>query len=245
MSLRFARVEAGLALLLTLLVAGGCASTNVEATGPEYMGRLPRPAVILVYPFATSAEDIQLDTSPTVAGVWKAQGISASSEKREVAHTVADAVADRLVEKIQALGLPANRASEPPESDGRPMLAITGYFTAVDQGSRFERATIGLGAGRSDVNTSVQVSSVSRYGRRVVDSFDIDAKSGRKPGAAETMALGAGAGPLATAAVVTAATTVGSEAFGANVDADAKRTADKIAGMLSEFFAQNGWIAPQ
>ena len=241
----FARSSGTVALVAALLSAGGCASTNVQSTGPEYMGRLPRPAVILVYSFATSPQDIQLDTSPTVAGVWKAQGVSAQTEASDVARQVADAVADRLVEKIQAMGLPATHASEPPVSDGRPMLAITGYFTAIDQGSRFERTTIGLGAGRSDVNTSVQVATVSPNGRRVVDSFDIDAKSGRKPGAAETLPIGFGAGTVATAAIATAATTAGSEAFGADVDADARRTADKIAGMLGELFAQNGWTAPQ
>jgi hypothetical protein len=236
-------LRSALGALLVGLTAAGCATTKVESTGSEYMGRLPRPAEILVYSFATSAQDVQLDSSPSVAVVWKAQGVSAGTERREVARQVADAVADRLVEKIQGMGLPARHASEPPATDGPPKLAITGFFTAIDQGSRFERASIGLGAGRSDVNTSVQVATVSPYGRRVVDSFDIDAKSGRKPGAAETLALGAGAGTLATAAIATAATTVGSEAFGANVDADARRTADKISAMLGEFFVQNGWIS--
>jgi len=235
-----ARSALGLALLSA--AAFGCASTSVQSTS-EYAGRLPRPAEILVYSFATSAQDVQLDSSPTVAAVWKAQGLSSGTEASEVARQVADAVADRVVEKLQGMGLPATHASQPPATDGPPKLAITGFFTAIDQGSRFERATIGLGAGRSDVNTSVQVAMVSPYGRRVVDSFDIDAKSGRKPGAAETLALGAGAGTLATAAVATAATTAGSEAFGADVDADSRRTADKIVGMLNEFFAQNGWVA--
>ena len=75
----------------------------------------------------------------------------------------------------------------------------------------------------------------------MVDEFEIDAKSGRKPGAAETMGVGAAAGTVATAAVVTAATAVGSEAFGADVQADAKRTAGKIANVLTEFFARQGW----
>jgi hypothetical protein len=228
--------------LVIALAAAGCATTKVESTGAEYMGQLPRPTQILVYSFATSAQDVQLDSSPGVVAVWKAQGISAGTESSDVARQVADAVADRLVEKIQAMGLPATHASQPPMTDGPPKLAITGYFTAIDQGNRFERVTIGLGAGRSNVNTSVQVATVSPYGRRVIDSFDIDAKSGRKPGAAETLAVGAGAGTLATAAVATAATTLGSEAFGANVDADSRRTADKIAGMLHELFVQKGWV---
>ena len=236
-----------MALAALLLASGalGCASTKVESTGPEYTGRLPRPDTILVYPFATSPEDVTLDTSPTVAGAWKLEGVSASGERRKVANEVADAVADRLVEKIQGLGLPAVRASGPPVSSQGTLLAVTGHFMTIDQGSRIARVTIGLGAGRSDVTTAVQLVAISADGRRVVDQFEVDAKSGRKPGAAETLALGAGAGTLATAAVATAATTAGSEAFGADVDADARRTADKIAKMLGGFFSQNGWIAPQ
>lgn len=234
-----------LVALLALVTAAGCASTQATSTGPEYTGRLRRPEVILVYPFATTPEDIQLDSSPTVAGAWKLEGLTASAERQKVWRTVSDAVADRLVEKIQAMGLPATRASGRPTADGRSILAITGHFLSIDEGSRVARLTIGLGAGRSDVTSAVQVSSITPNGRRVVDQFEIDAKSGRRPGAAETLGAGAAAGTLATAAVVTAAASVGSEAFGDDVDADARRTADKIAGMLSDFFAQNGWIAPQ
>ncbi len=233
-------------LLFVLSIAAfGCASTQVESTGPQYTGRLPRPEMILVYPFATSPEDVQLDSSPTVAGAWKLEGVSESSERREVARSVSDAVADHLVKKIQALGLPAARASDSPEPRDGLLLAVTGHFLSIDQGSRTERVTIGLGAGRSDVVTAVHVSAISPRGRRLVDQFEVDAKSGRKPGAAETLALGAGVGTLATAAVATAATTAGSEAFGADVDADARRTADKISGMLGDFFALHGWIAPR
>jgi hypothetical protein len=197
-----------------------------------------------VYPFATSTADIQLDSSPTAAAAWKLKGISAPSERREVAHAVADAVADRLVTKIQALGLPAERASGPPQPGEGSVLAVTGHFLEIDEGSRVARITIGLGAGRSGVRTGVQVVQVSDAGRRIVDEFEIEAQSGRRPGAAETPA-GAAAGTLATAAVVTAAATVGSEAFGDDVEADGKRTADKIATMLGDFFAQQGWIVPQ
>jgi hypothetical protein len=101
------------------------------------------------------------------------------------------------------------------------------------------------GARRRRDSTGRRGRSAARLARRVVDQFEIDARSGRRPGAAETLGAGAAAGTLATAAVVTAAASVGSEAFGDDVDADASRTADKIAGMLSDFFAQNGWIAPQ
>ena len=103
---------------------------------------------------------------------------------------------------------------------------------------------IGLGAGQSDVRTAVQVSEVYPEGRRVVDEFEINAKSGYKPGMAETMGLGAAAGHLAVSAAVSTAGAVASEAFGDDVKADAERTAAKVATLLSGFFAQQGWIAP-
>jgi hypothetical protein len=37
---------------------------------------------------------------------------------------------------------------------------------------------------------------------------------------------------------------VGSEAFSANVDADADRTAKKIATQLKDLFLTEGWIQP-
>ena len=78
----------------------------------------------------------------------------------------------------------------------------------------------------------------------LVNRFGINAESGDKPGAAETMGAGAVAGHLAVSAVVSSGAAVGSEAFSANVDADAARTAKKIAAQLKDFFLTQGWIQP-
>jgi len=239
---RISTLRAG-AALLALAFSAGCATTQVTPT-MQYTGALPRPQRILVYRFASNPEEVQLDNSPTVMASWRAAGTTASSEQQQVAISVADAVADNLVTEIQALGMPAQRAAGPPPEDGIPTLAITGQFMAIDEGSRALRMTIGLGAGQSSVISNVQVFNVFPAGRRMVDAFEVTAQSGRKPGAAETMGAGAAAGTLATAAVVTGASSVASEAFGANVDDDAKRTAKKIASMLSNFFAQQGWTGP-
>jgi hypothetical protein len=223
----------------------GCASTQVE-TSSQYGGPLlPRPTRVLIFPFATSPEEVQLDWSPTAVGTWKLEGLSASAERRKVAHAVAQALAQRLVAKVQALGLPAELATGPVPAPSGSTLAISGQFLAIDEGNRAERVVIGLGAGRSEVRTAVQVAELFPEGRRLVESFEVDAKSGRKPGAAETMGVGAAAGHVAVSAAVTAAGTVASEAFGDNVDADAERTAAKIASVLASFFARQGWIAPQ
>jgi hypothetical protein len=233
----------GVASAALLLASVGCTSTNVSMSS-QYQGSLPRPDRILIFPFATSPEEVQLDWSPTVVGAWKLQGLSADAERRKVGNAVAEALARKLVTKVQAMGLPAEFAAGPVPAASGSMLAISGQFLAIDEGSRAERVAIGLGAGRSEVRTAVQVAELFPEGRRLVESFEVDAKSGRKPGAAETMGVGAAAGHLAVSAAVTAAGSVASEAFGDDVDADAERTAAKIATVLQGFFQRQGWIVP-
>jgi len=230
---------------MALVLAGGlgCASTDVSMSS-AYQGALARPERVLIFPFATSPEEVQLDWSPTAVGAWKLQGVSAGAERQKVAHAVAAALAKKLVTKVQALGLPAELATGPVPAPAGSTLAISGQFVAIDEGNRAERVVIGLGAGRSDVRTAVQVAELIPEGRRLVESFEVDAKSGRKPGAAETMGVGAAAGHVAASAAVTAAGTVAAEAFGDNVEADAERTAAKIATVLQSLFQREGWITP-
>lgn len=231
-------------LLLAWLGSLGCASTDVQMES-EYGGQLPRPDRILITQFATSPDEVKLDWSPTVSGVWKLEGLSTTEEEQKIAHAVAEALAKKLVEKVQKLGLPAELATGPvPDVSGSSgsTIAIVGQFLTINEGNRAERVAIGLGAGRSDVRTAVQVSELFPDGQRLVDRFDIVAKSGRKPGAVETLGVGAAAGNLAVSAAVTAGGTVASEAFGDDVDADAERTAAKIEGALKELFVRQGWI---
>jgi hypothetical protein len=176
------------------------------------------------------------------AEVWKLQGIPESSERAEVGHKVADALADNLVKRIHELGLPAERASGPPPRDGVPTLVVDGQFLAIDEGSATARVVIGLGAGKSQVRTAVQVIEVLPEGSRTLDTFEVDAKSGSTPGMAETMGAGAAAGHLATSAAVSVAKSAASEKFGDDVEADARRTADQISKLLAGSFARQGWI---
>jgi hypothetical protein len=226
-----------------LLATLGCATTKVTGTTVD-LGRLPRPERILVHRFATSGDEVRLDHSVTAAAAWKLQGVSEASERQDVARAVSNALADNLVKKIQELGLPAELAEGEPTLDGRPTLVIDGQIFSIDEGSRTKRVVIGLGAGRSDVRTSVQVYEILLAARRTVDQFEVDAKSGSTPGMAETMGAGAAAGHLATSVAVSAAKSVASERFGDDVDADARRTATEISKVLAAFFARQGWIAP-
>jgi hypothetical protein len=227
-----------------LVLALGCATTKVTGT-TEDVGRLPRPERILVHRFATTPDEVRLDHSVTASAAWKLQGVSEASERQEVARAVSTALADNLAKRIQDLGLPAELAAGEPTLDGRPTLVIDGQILSIDEGSRTARVVIGLGAGRSEVRTSVQVYEILLAARSLVDQFEVDAKSGSAPGMAETMGAGAAAGHLATSAAVSVAKSAASEKFGDDVEADARRSATEISKVLASFFARQGWIAPQ
>ena len=100
------------------------------------------------------------------------------------------------------------------------LLAIKGQFISIDEGNRTERVVIGLGLGRTDVKTLIQVYDHNDGARTLCCQFETDAKSGRKPGMAETMGAGAATGNLVTSAAVGGGLTVtGSETVSAALTA--------------------------
>jgi hypothetical protein len=237
-------LKPGLAACLFGLLPG-CASTDVTSNS-EYQGFLPKPAQVLVYNFAVSPEEVKMDgdLSADLEELVNKSKTSRTDQELAVGRQVADALANHLVTEIQALGLPASRASGPPPAAGN-VLQVKGQFVSIDEGNQAERVVIGLGLGRTDVKTLTQVYEVRDGKGTSVEQFGIAAKSGAKPGAAETMGAGAIAGHLLVSAVVSSGVAVGSEAFSANVEADASRTAKKIATQLKDLFLTQGWIQPQ
>jgi len=223
-----------------LAILASCAPTTVSPVS-EYGGSLPSPDQVLVYNFAVSPDEIKLDQGLGAKIEALSRGTSRTDEERAVGVAVADALAENLVKELQSMGIPAQRAAGMMPIGGN-IVEVTGQFISIDEGNRTERVVIGFGAGRSDVKTYVQIFD-GRGGQRMpVYQFESDAKSGYKPGMAETMGVGAAAGHLGASAAVGGALAVGSEAFKANVEADAKRDAKAIAKQIGDFFAQQGWI---
>lgn len=225
---------------LAALALAACAQTQVK-TVKESAAPLPRPDRIFVYDFAVSPDEVKLDRGISARLEDLVEKTPRTSEEKEVGHKVANALAGELLKEIRAMGLPAERAAGVPPSGGN-IFEVDGQFLSVNEGNRTERVVIGLGAGRTDVKTLVQVYDARGEERALVAEFDVNAESGRKPGAAETMGAGAVAGHLATSAVVSSGLAVESETMGATVEADAKRTAKDISKRLGAFFASQGWI---
>jgi hypothetical protein len=223
-----------------LAIAAGCAPTKVY-TDNEFTGMLPKPDRVLVYNFAVSPEEVKL-TRGIAADIERASsGKSRTEDEKAVGQKTADALAQQLVKQLATLGIPVDRASGPPQVTGN-VLTIEGQFMSIDQGNQTERVVIGLGMGRTDVKTMVQVYDARGGGRILAAQFETDAKSGYKPGAAETMGAGAAAGHLVTSAAVTVGGTAVSETIGATVEADAERTAKNIVTKLKAYYVMQGWI---
>jgi len=226
-----------------LAALAACTSTQSEVETGGAM--LPRPQVVIVEKFAVSADEVQLDQglSTEIEQAMKAQGgTSRTEQEAQASHQVADAIADKLVVEIQDMGLHAEPGSAVPAGTQNALL-IKGQLASIDEGNRTERLIIGLGAGRSDVRAEVQVYEVTPAGRRLIDTIEVDAKSGLTPGMAESMGVGGLTGHLVVATVVGAGVHVADEAIGANVVADADRAAKGIAKQLSALFAQEGWTS--
>jgi hypothetical protein len=226
---------------LALLAACTSAQSTIEATGET----MPRPQVVIVDTFAASPDDVQLDQglSTEVEQSMRVQaGTSRTEQELNAGRKVAGAIADKLVVAIQDMGLHAERGSAVPAGTQNALL-IKGQLVAIDEGNRTERLIIGLGAGRSDVRAHVQVYEVTAAERRLIDTMEIDAKSGLTPGMAESMGAGGLAGHLVAATLVSGGVHVADEAIGATVVADADRAAAGIAKQLSALFAREGWTS--
>jgi hypothetical protein len=79
---------------------------------------------------------------------------------------------------------------------------------------------IGFGRGASDVQTDLVVSLTTSNGPVTVSEFNLNSKSGKKPGAAATMGAGAAAGASVGAA--------GATYHKATVEGDASRMANAV-----------------
>jgi len=190
-----------------------CASTNVRTVRTDISGPLPRPDRVLVYDLAVSPEEVKLDRGISAKAIAAAQGSSRTEQEIATGRAVAQALSEHLVKEIRKLGFDAERGTGSPQQSGND-LAIDGHFLSIDEGNRTARVVIGIGAGRTDVQAEVQV----YQNGLVVEQLQTDAKSGAKPGMAETMGAGAAAGRLGTSAVISAGVAGASEAFGANVE---------------------------
>jgi hypothetical protein len=225
-------------MVLSLLTLAGCATTKVTTPQPTSaaVAKLPRPAHIVVYDFAATSTDIAAD--PDLAG--EVAAAEQTPEEIKTGRELGSLVAEKLVDEIQGMGLPAVRASKQrPEVDD---IAIKGYFASVDEGSAAKRMMVGFGSGSAELKTVVKGYQMTSQGLRFLGSGDVDSRGGKGPGMVVPLAVVvATANPVGL--IVGGAVKATGEVTGSSkVEGAAKRTAEAIAETLRERFKAQGWI---
>jgi hypothetical protein len=95
------------AISLTLLLLAGCTSVQVNREVGA-MEQLPPPDRVLVYNFAVTPQEVQLDAVGS-AITQTFDGTADSQQEQQVGQAVANALAKHLVSDIQNMGLYAER----------------------------------------------------------------------------------------------------------------------------------------
>ncbi len=244
------RIRAALAGMMAGLSLAAC-SSSVRITKETDAVGLAKPSTVYVYDFAVDQSEMKVDPGGPLqrlrnGGGLLGGGLLSGGNKSDqpqqdpqmiaTGHQIADQVAQDLVQRITAMGLPAQRITRdqlPPEG----AIAVAGQFVDLDEGNRLKRMAIGFHQGQSSVSAAVQLYHVtgSRSAGQLLD-FTATGTSPPIPGAAVTMGAGA--------AVQVAAATAGAKELRDTLSADAGRLSAAVARNLQTFFAKQGWTEP-
>ncbi|HSP99934.1 MAG TPA: DUF4410 domain-containing protein [Candidatus Dormibacteraeota bacterium] len=237
------------ASLIGGLALAAC-SSSVRITKETDAVGVPKPSAVYVYDFAVDQSEMKADPGGPLQRLRSGGGLlgggllggdspppsTQDEQMLALGHQIADQVAQDLVQRITAMGLPAQRISRdqvPPEG----AAAVAGQFVDLDEGNRLKRMAIGFHQGQSSVSAAVQLYRVTgtRSAGQLLD-FTATGTSPPLPGAAVTMGAGA--------AVQVAAATAGGKELRDTLSADAGRLSAAVARNLQTFFAKQSWTAP-
>jgi hypothetical protein len=219
------------------------ASANASVSTTDKQAQTVRPDTIYVSTFDANPDQVALDSGMLQKMKTQLEGSSAAQKQISDADKVREQVANEIVQKLQAMGLHAVRSDAPAPTD-QNVLLVRGNFDTIDSGNRRRRILIGLGAGKSQVSSSVQILYQPAGGApRLVQSFTANADSGHAPGMVETAGVGAAAGVVATSAAVGGGLHAVSETERAGVSADAKRLGDAVAKQIAQIGVDGGWLS--
>lgn len=222
-----------------VVAVAACAKTQVTDRETLYSGKVPRPSHIWVYDFVAQPEDVP--THSALAGHPAVTSAPQTQEQVALGRDIGAEVAGELVAAIQAMGLPAERATSE-SALGVGDLVIRGYLLSVEAGSEVERVAVGMGKGNAELKTAVEGFLVTAQGLRKLGSADVGSGGGKTPGAAVPLAVAiATHNPLGL--MVSTGVKLHEEKTGAaTIHGKAKDTAREIAAQLEPRFREQGWI---
>jgi len=174
------------ALGLAALLLSGCATSTVTPRFPATRG-LPRPDRVIVYDFAVTSADADVDRSIRSTAPQ-------TEEEIQVGRALAKALSKNLLSELGSRGITAYLVSEtsPP---GETTASIRGQFMRINP--REGTTVVGFGFGRSEVRTHIQVFRGTGLNLSLVGEADAVTPSSLKAGTAPGAAVDADAKRIA------------------------------------------------
>lgn len=201
------------ALAATLLSA--CSSVSVKDYA--HGGKVTKPQQVYVAPF---------DTAKTSVNIGKDKdGTKVPAFKQAVATMLQDYTVKNVTKHVAPATKVASLAAAPKSG-----WLVTGRFTRINSGNRAMRMIVGLGAGGSKMETEVEVYDLAAGRGKPFLRFATTGGTNAMPG----LITSGGPGVGAVYSMVYAAANGTTD--------DAARTSRMIAGGLSEYYGQQGWI---
>jgi len=241
-------------LLVPAAILSGCAHVSVTpqpaqqpnpSLASEAIEAEPTvPVQVAVRDFTFYSSSVSENASPLHRGANLFRSSSAEERRIEIGRGAAARLSAQAAKRLSKMGLPAVRV---PRDSDMPLydnaLLVTGRLNQVDEGNRFTRIALGLGAGESRLTTEVHVFRVMHGKRAEVLSFTTHADSGKMPGVLPSMGAGELVlGPINLITAIKDAASSGQKIYSSQIEYLAGKTADQVADYLSQYSADEGWI---
>jgi hypothetical protein len=230
-------------LLLAAVAIAGCAGASVSPGINSQPASIGRPSTIYVYPFAVTAQDVTLNQGFIQKTYRNLSDSNQNQSQIDFGEQTASAMADEMVQRLQALGFVANKAARGTQVSGQNVLIVDGEFSDINEGNRLRRMVIGLGSGQSNLAAQVQVYQMANGNTQQIMDFTTQANSGKMPGAALTAPAGAAAGGTAAAVSLGINLAAGAgKTYTSAMSVMADRSAKHAVAYMSQYFASQQWI---
>ncbi len=213
-----------IAIAVVAITLVGCGTAKVTGRRDFSVAPVDAPAVIYVADFELDAADVKAEDGllpappkmPGPLGDLLPPPPGAPKDPKKLARELVETMSQSLVKDLTKAGFTARRlpaGGRTPESG----WLVRGVFTEVNQGNQLNRAVIGFGMGKTDLQLLVDINDLSQGAPRPFSELNTAADSGKAPGAGPTIVLG----PAGVAARFVLA--------GEDLNRNVKQTAAKIA----------------
>lgn len=224
-------------------IGAGCAGAKVSGQSEQAAPVInARPDAVVIYPFAVSPSEVTLNQGFFQKNYRDMSGTDQAADQLQLADQTAQNVCVQVAANLTKKGITATCLNRGTPPAGNNVMIVDGQFTDISEGNRLRRMVVGLAAGQSKLDTTVQTYQKTDQGSQQLAEFNTHADSGYMPGAGITGPAGAAAGGATAAAslgVNLAAGGVKNVTSSTGFLAD--KTATQITAQINSYYAQQRW----